>query len=430
MRQRLRLFGAGVRVHWLRQGTYADQRHVHLARARRRPGRPRVADAHRADRPARAARRSPTRPAPAPPRRRTRAGRRGAASAPAAPSRRPAGRYIQYRATLTRRRPARPPTLQRVAITYGAGANARARTRARSPSRRPRRRTNQTSPRRSSGFSDPDGDPLTYHYRWLRNGTADPRRDRARTLDLVAAGNGDRGDKVRVEVYATDGRGAASDAAVRDRDGGQHRADRRHRDDRARRRRRPTTSSRAVPHRLLRRRRRRAHLPLPVAAQRHADRRRDGPRRSTSRWRATATSATASTSTSPRVDAQRRPRARRARAASRHHRHELDPGRRAPSALAPAAPRTDQTLTATPHRLPRPGRRRRSRTRYRWLRNGTADRRRHRPPRSTSRRPATATAATRSRVEVTATRHRTAARARPATGSRHRGQQRTGRRAR
>ena len=28
------------------------------------------------------------------------------------------------------------------------------------------------------------------------------------------AGAGDKGDKVRVEVYATDGRGAASDAAV------------------------------------------------------------------------------------------------------------------------------------------------------------------------------------------------------------------------
>ena len=49
------------------------------------------------------------------------------------------------------------------------------------------------------------------------------------TLNLALAGNGDRGDKVRVEVYATDGRGAASDAAIATGHGGQHGADGRHR---------------------------------------------------------------------------------------------------------------------------------------------------------------------------------------------------------
>ena len=45
------IFGAGVQVHWLRQGDYADERHVHLAAARQRARRGRLADAHRTRRP-------------------------------------------------------------------------------------------------------------------------------------------------------------------------------------------------------------------------------------------------------------------------------------------------------------------------------------------------------------------------------------------
>ena len=40
------LFGARRAVDWLREGGYADDRHVHLARARQRPRRDPVADAH------------------------------------------------------------------------------------------------------------------------------------------------------------------------------------------------------------------------------------------------------------------------------------------------------------------------------------------------------------------------------------------------
>ena len=74
-------------------------------------------------------------------------------------------------------------------------------------------RTSQTVTATPSGFTDADGDPLTYHYQWLRNGTEIAGATTS-SLNLNTPGAGDRGDKVRVEVYATDGRGAASDAAV------------------------------------------------------------------------------------------------------------------------------------------------------------------------------------------------------------------------
>ena len=73
--------------------------------------------------------------------------------------------------------------------------------------------TNQTLTATPSGFTDPDGDPLTYHYQWLKNGTEIPGATTS-TFNLAAAGNGDRGDQVRVEVYATDGQGSASDAVA------------------------------------------------------------------------------------------------------------------------------------------------------------------------------------------------------------------------
>ena len=75
-------------------------------------------------------------------------------------------------------------------------------------------RTTQTASATPSGFTDADGDPLTYHYQWFRNG-AEITGATTSSLDLGLPGAGDKGDKLRVEVYATDGRGAASDAAVR-----------------------------------------------------------------------------------------------------------------------------------------------------------------------------------------------------------------------
>ncbi len=124
----------------------------------------------------------------------------------------PPGRFVQYRAALSGDG-FRTPTLERVSIAYGAGTNAAPvqGTVSLAPTSP---RTDQTLTATVSGFSDPDEDPLTYHYRWLRNGTPIPGAT-ASTFDLGEAGNGDRGDDVRVEVYATDGRGAASDAAVR-----------------------------------------------------------------------------------------------------------------------------------------------------------------------------------------------------------------------
>jgi hypothetical protein len=124
----------------------------------------------------------------------------------------PAARLIQYRAQLTGDGVS-TPTLERVSIAYGAGTNAAPQpgTVALTPAAP---RTNQIVTATVSGFSDADGDPLTYHYRWLRNGIPIAGAT-TETLDLAAPGNGDRGDKIRVEVYATDGRGAASDDVVK-----------------------------------------------------------------------------------------------------------------------------------------------------------------------------------------------------------------------
>src|SRR4051812_42207606 len=73
-------------------------------------------------------------------------------------------------------------------------------------------KTAQTVTATPAGFRDPDGDALTYAYKWFRNGTAIPGATAA-TLDLSAAGAGDRGDALKVEVTATDTRGATSDPA-------------------------------------------------------------------------------------------------------------------------------------------------------------------------------------------------------------------------
>jgi len=121
----------------------------------------------------------------------------------------PAARYIQYRAQLVGDGLS-TPTLQRVSLGYSAGSNHAPNTGTvtLSPASP---RTNQVLTASVSGFSDPDGDPISYRYRWLRNGT-EIAGATSSTLDLNATGNGDRGDTIRAEVYAIDNKGAASDS--------------------------------------------------------------------------------------------------------------------------------------------------------------------------------------------------------------------------
>ena len=184
----------------------------------------------------------------------------------------PAARFIQYRARLTSSSGRVTPTLQRVQIGYGAGTDRPpvGGTVSIAPAAP---RTNQVVTATPSGFSDPDGDPLTYHYRWFRNGQ-EIAGATSNSLNLASAGNGDRGDTVRAEVYASDGRGAASDpvaqsvtvantaptagtASVR-----------------------PTSPStndvvEGRRQRLRGHRQRHAYLPLPVVPKRDGDQRRD-----------------------------------------------------------------------------------------------------------------------------------------------------------
>ena len=51
---------------------------------------------------------------------------------------------------------------------------------------------------------DDDGDPLSYTYQWVRDGT-DIAGQTGATLDLSVAGNGDKGDQIAVRVTASDG---------------------------------------------------------------------------------------------------------------------------------------------------------------------------------------------------------------------------------
>ena len=68
----------------------------------------------------------------------------------------------------------------------------------------------QASPRTNDVLSatavstDADGDARTYGYQWQRNG-ADVAGETGATLDLSAAGNGDKGDEITVRVVASDG---------------------------------------------------------------------------------------------------------------------------------------------------------------------------------------------------------------------------------
>src|SRR5205823_906059 len=74
--------------------------------------------------------------------------------------------------------------------------------------------TNQTLTATPSGFSDADGDGLTYHYQWYKNGTAVAGATGS-SYDLPQANAGERGDTIKVEVYASDGHGGTS-ATVND----------------------------------------------------------------------------------------------------------------------------------------------------------------------------------------------------------------------
>ncbi|MFP5365198.1 MAG: DUF4082 domain-containing protein [Thermoleophilia bacterium] len=124
----------------------------------------------------------------------------------------PAARYIQYRATLTSASGLQTPTLDRTQISFGASVD-RAPVEGSVAIAPASPRTDQTLTATPSGFSDPDGDPITYHYEWLRNGTPIAGAT-ATSLDLAQPSVGDRGDTIKVRVYATDGRGAASDAVA------------------------------------------------------------------------------------------------------------------------------------------------------------------------------------------------------------------------
>ena len=145
------------------------------------------------------------------------------------------------------------------------------------------------------------------------------RRADAATLNLATAGNGDRGDTIRVEVAASDPERRPERLRRHERDRRQHRAAGRHRDRQARAavdRRRRVRGRRG----LRGRRRRRAELPATsgsATAPRSPTRR---AARSTSPSRATATSTTPSRSTSPRSTApaaRARPCAARPRSPAR-----------------------------------------------------------------------------------------------------------------
>jgi hypothetical protein len=69
--------------------------------------------------------------------------------------------------------------------------------------------TNQTLTATPSGFTDADSDTLTYQYQWYKNGNPIAGAT-SNTLNLATAGNGDRGDVIKVVVYATDGFGGTS----------------------------------------------------------------------------------------------------------------------------------------------------------------------------------------------------------------------------
>ena len=75
---------------------------------------------------------------------------------------------------------------------------------------------------------DAEGDTLTTGYQWTRNGT-DIAGATASTLNLATAGNGDRGDLIRVRVTVNDGSLTSAPGHLEPRDGRQQRAGLHHR---------------------------------------------------------------------------------------------------------------------------------------------------------------------------------------------------------
>jgi hypothetical protein len=126
----------------------------------------------------------------------------------------PAGRYIQYRAELSTSAPSVTPALERVQVHYALDSDPNHPPSAGTVGLAPAAPTTAgTLTATPSGFSDPDGDSLDYRYRWLRNGTAIAGQT-GDSLDLSAAGHGDRGDTVTVEVTATDGSALSPSASA------------------------------------------------------------------------------------------------------------------------------------------------------------------------------------------------------------------------
>jgi peptidoglycan/xylan/chitin deacetylase (PgdA/CDA1 family) len=69
--------------------------------------------------------------------------------------------------------------------------------------------TNQTVTANPTGFTDPQGDLLTYSYQWSVNG-APVAGATSKTFDLSQPGHGDRGQTVRVDLTATNAHNLAS----------------------------------------------------------------------------------------------------------------------------------------------------------------------------------------------------------------------------
>jgi hypothetical protein len=118
------------------------------------------------------------------------------------------GRYVQYRATLSTTDATSSPVVERVEIAYDGRPNTAptAGTVTLSPHVPG---TNDKLTATASGFQDADGDQMTMHYAWLKGGSP-ISGETAQTLDLAKAGNGDHGDTIIVQVFATDGRGGTS----------------------------------------------------------------------------------------------------------------------------------------------------------------------------------------------------------------------------
>ena len=121
---------------------------------------------------------------------------------------------------------------------------------------------------------DGDDDPLTTSYQWTKNGT-DIAGATDATLDLSVAGNGDKGDVIRVRVTVDDGNEPLGTAHLGAGHDPQHRAD----GDGGAGRRLAGHERHAHRHRDgrgCRRRHRHVHLPVDRGRRRAADHRHDG----------------------------------------------------------------------------------------------------------------------------------------------------------